>query len=355
MRVIVVDQNADERLQEVAGGRDVLRRVLRAAAPACRGRATSRSRSSRPTSSRSPTTTASIRRAFWAASASFCPRIRARRPHGPRRGCERGVLGFVEEDAAMLTNANLWNRAISFAIFLRRDSSSAWAPSTSGSGSGRRSRGAPARRSTTSSARCEQARGSSTTHRSWSARRPGGRRAIGARDGASVGYLLRKHGYGPRVVARMLVRPPEARSSHSVGADGDGRGTSSQPSAVASAATAARGARRARHDARAKARARSARPPGAARRRRRRAVGEHRDTASASASATAARHARTRRDAERRSPRRRRRARARRRCADRRREARRHRLDHEARARVVHLRVQEEVCAAKQPGAAAWV
>jgi len=30
---------------------------------------------------------------------------------------------------------------------------------------------------------------------------------IGARDGASVGYLLRKHRYPPRVVARMAVRP----------------------------------------------------------------------------------------------------------------------------------------------------
>ena len=30
---------------------------------------------------------------------------------------------------------------------------------------------------------------------------------VGARDGASVGYLLRKHDYPARVVARMLVRP----------------------------------------------------------------------------------------------------------------------------------------------------
>jgi len=30
---------------------------------------------------------------------------------------------------------------------------------------------------------------------------------IGLRDGASVGYLLRKHGYPAQVVARMLVRP----------------------------------------------------------------------------------------------------------------------------------------------------
>jgi glycosyltransferase involved in cell wall biosynthesis len=32
-------------------------------------------------------------------------------------------------------------------------------------------------------------------------------RAIGLRDGASVGYILRKHGFRARVVARMLVRP----------------------------------------------------------------------------------------------------------------------------------------------------
>ncbi len=32
-------------------------------------------------------------------------------------------------------------------------------------------------------------------------------RAVGRRDGGSVGYILRKHRYPPRVVARMLVRP----------------------------------------------------------------------------------------------------------------------------------------------------
>jgi len=32
-------------------------------------------------------------------------------------------------------------------------------------------------------------------------------RAVGRRDGGSVGFILRKHRYGPRVVARMLVRP----------------------------------------------------------------------------------------------------------------------------------------------------
>jgi GT2 family glycosyltransferase len=32
-------------------------------------------------------------------------------------------------------------------------------------------------------------------------------RAIGARDGASIGYILRKHAYRRRWVARMLLRP----------------------------------------------------------------------------------------------------------------------------------------------------
>jgi GT2 family glycosyltransferase len=31
--------------------------------------------------------------------------------------------------------------------------------------------------------------------------------AIGARDGASLGYILRKHRYPARIVGRMLVRP----------------------------------------------------------------------------------------------------------------------------------------------------
>ena len=32
-------------------------------------------------------------------------------------------------------------------------------------------------------------------------------RAVGLRDGASVGWILRRHGYGPRTTARMLLRP----------------------------------------------------------------------------------------------------------------------------------------------------
>jgi hypothetical protein len=32
-------------------------------------------------------------------------------------------------------------------------------------------------------------------------------RAVGLRDGASVGWILRRHGYGAGTIARMLARP----------------------------------------------------------------------------------------------------------------------------------------------------
>ena len=44
---------------------------------------------------------------------------------------------------------------------------------------------------------------------------------LGFRDGASVGYLLRKHRYGPRTVARMLVRPAGGALLAAARRDGD--------------------------------------------------------------------------------------------------------------------------------------
>jgi hypothetical protein len=32
-------------------------------------------------------------------------------------------------------------------------------------------------------------------------------RAVGGRDGASIGYILRKHGYPIATVGKMLIRP----------------------------------------------------------------------------------------------------------------------------------------------------
>lgn len=111
-------------------------------------------------------------------------------------------------DAAELTADDLWNRAISFTIFLRREVVERVGAFDErlGLGSGNPwSSGEETDyliRAVRSGARIVYDPSLVVTHdvRSDDAR-------IGYRDGASVGYLLRKHGYPGRVVARMLVRP----------------------------------------------------------------------------------------------------------------------------------------------------
>ena len=113
-----------------------------------------------------------------------------------------------KSDSAILTDDNLWNRAISFTIFLRRrlvDEIGLFDEEL-GLGSG-----APWAsgeeidflvRAVRSGARIGYDPSLVVEHdvRADDA-------TIGARDGASIGYLLRKHRYPPRVVSRMLVRP----------------------------------------------------------------------------------------------------------------------------------------------------
>ena len=107
--------------------------------------------------------------------------------------------------AAVLTRDNLWNRAISFTIFLRRRvvervgpfDERLGLPSSSGEEIDYLIRALDSR------ARIEYDPSLVVEH-------PQKQRdlaEVGARDGASVGYLLRKHRYPARVVARMLLRP----------------------------------------------------------------------------------------------------------------------------------------------------
>ncbi|HUF01630.1 MAG TPA: glycosyltransferase family A protein [Gaiellaceae bacterium] len=113
-----------------------------------------------------------------------------------------------KEDRATLTRGNLWNRAISFGIFLRRDvvARVGLFDERLGLGSGEPwSSGEEIDylvRALDSGARIEYDPALAVEHvvREDDA-------ASGLRDGASVGYLLRKHRYGPRMLARMLVRP----------------------------------------------------------------------------------------------------------------------------------------------------
>jgi glycosyltransferase involved in cell wall biosynthesis len=113
-----------------------------------------------------------------------------------------------KRDAARLTELNLWNRAISFTIFLRRN-----VVERVGRFDERLGLGSPEPwasgeeidylvRAIRAGARIEYDASLVVLHDAAAEDA-----AIGYRDGASVGYLLRKHGYPARTTARMLIRP----------------------------------------------------------------------------------------------------------------------------------------------------
>jgi GT2 family glycosyltransferase len=115
-------------------------------------------------------------------------------------------------DAAVLTDDNLWNRAISFTIFLRRELVGRVGDFDEqlGLGSGQPwSSGEEIDylvRAVRSGARIAYDPAITVTHAP-KAMTDEERRAVAYRDGASIGYVLRKNRYPRRVVARMLVRP----------------------------------------------------------------------------------------------------------------------------------------------------
>lgn len=117
-----------------------------------------------------------------------------------------------ERDAALLTDDNLWNRVNSGAIFLRRDLVARVGAFDErlGLGSGNPwSSGEEIDyviRAVRAGARIEYDPSLVVGHESEA---PDGTalRALGSRDGASVGYLLRKHNYRTGTLTRMFVRP----------------------------------------------------------------------------------------------------------------------------------------------------
>jgi GT2 family glycosyltransferase len=110
-----------------------------------------------------------------------------------------------QADAATLTRDNLWNRAISFTIFLRRQvvqsvgafDESLGLPSSSGEETEYLIRAIDA------GARIKYDPSIVVHH----PQKDVDLSALGAREGAGIGYILRKHRYPARTVARMLVRP----------------------------------------------------------------------------------------------------------------------------------------------------
>ena len=115
-------------------------------------------------------------------------------------------------DGAELVADNLWNRVISFAVFLRRE-----VVTEVGDFDEQLGLGAPTPwssgeevdyivRALESGFLIEYDPDLIVLHDERSLDGTG-LQAIGRRDGASVGYILRKHGYPARVIARMLLRP----------------------------------------------------------------------------------------------------------------------------------------------------
>lgn len=117
-----------------------------------------------------------------------------------------------ERDRAELTRENLWNRAISFAVFLRASVVRAVGEFDEQLGLGS---GAPWSsgeeteylvRAVDAGARIEYDPELVVLHEE-KAFSPAALSELGARDGASVGYILRKHRYPLRTVGRMFARP----------------------------------------------------------------------------------------------------------------------------------------------------
>lgn len=111
-----------------------------------------------------------------------------------------------KRDAAILSDKNLWNRAISYTIFLRRE-----VVERVGAFDERLGLGSPEPWSSGEEIDylIRAVRGGARIRYdpTLTVRHDGTERDTAFRDGASIGYLLRKHRYPKRMLARMLVRP----------------------------------------------------------------------------------------------------------------------------------------------------
>jgi GT2 family glycosyltransferase len=200
-RVLLVDQNEDDRLAEVVGDHRSLRiEHLRSARGLARARNAALGRLDADVV------------AFPDDDCEYPPDLLERVAH--RLSADPSLDGLTgraddsprwKDNAATLTRDNLWNRAISFTIFLRRElvdrvgafDERLGLPSSSGEETEYLVRALDA------GARIEYDPTIVVHH----ARKDVDLAALGAREGAGLGYILRKHHYPARTIARMFVRP----------------------------------------------------------------------------------------------------------------------------------------------------
>jgi glycosyltransferase involved in cell wall biosynthesis len=208
VRVLVVDQNGDDRLVPVLAGR-ALDIVHRRAKPGL-----SRARNAALEHLRGDVI------AFPDDDCTYAPGLLDRVARqlavdpaldgisGRSVGADGTASASWKQDPAVLTDDNLWNRVNSAALFLRRQVVERVGPFDENLGLGSGSPTASGEeidfviRAVRSGARIAYDPSLVVTHDGVEPDE-----AIRYRDGASVGYMLRKHDYGAPVVARMLVRP----------------------------------------------------------------------------------------------------------------------------------------------------
>ena len=213
VRLIVVDQNRDDRLDDVLG--------------AHRGLEIVRTRSERGLSRARNEGLRHVRSDLVAFPDDDCTYPQGLLDTVAHRFAGRPVLdgltgrATAEDGAAdaswarepaILEADNLWNRVISFTIFLRRTVVERVGGFDERLGLGSGSVWSSGEeidyvlRAIRSGARIEYDP-LLTVHHPVKRYTPGELRAVGLRDGASIGWILRRHRYGPLTTTRMLVRP----------------------------------------------------------------------------------------------------------------------------------------------------
>ena len=208
VRVLVVDQNEDDRVGDVLAGRAL--EVVRLRSP----RGLSRARNAALPELRADVVGFPDDDCVY--PSGLVRRIAERLGDDPGLA---GVTGRAEDasgasspswkrDRAVLTDDNLWNRAISFTIFLRRELVERVGPFDELLGLGS---GTPWSSAEEIDYLVRAVRSGATIdyEPTLVVRHPvrADDEQTGTRDGASIGYLLGKHEYPGRIVARMLVRP----------------------------------------------------------------------------------------------------------------------------------------------------
>jgi len=212
-RVVLIDQNDDDRVTRVLAGHSALEIV-----PVFSARGLSRARNAGLTELQSDVV------AFPDDDCEYpddllervAERLAADSDLGGITGRSADRAGRSspswKSDARLLTRTNLWNRGISYAIFLRRNIVDEVGAFDEQLGLGSQAPWSSGEeidfliRAVSAGARIAYDPDLVVFHEQ-KLLSTADRRALGYRDGESIGYILRKHRYGPLTLLGMFIRP----------------------------------------------------------------------------------------------------------------------------------------------------